>query len=155
MKKRKQDFIQFMIWFRNGTAFCVTWFLLLLLAHHYFLKIQTISTKRLIGFLFWLSGGVLIFNLCFTRLLIRRWSFTKRLTLFMGAVSFYECFGFCSFYPSAGKGTTGRWLIFTAIVFILYLASIAIYQSYIKKQGSIYTQALRQYQHDHKDLSGK
>lgn len=155
MKKRKQDFIQFVIWFRNGFTFCTTWFLILLLAHHYFLKIQTISTKRLIYFLLWLSGGVLIFDLCFTRLVIRRWGFTKRLTLFMGAVSFYECFGICSFNLSAGERTIGRWLIFAAIVFILYLASIAIYQSYSKKQGSIYTQALRQYQQDHTDLLGK
>lgn len=115
MKNRKRDLIQFAVWLRNGTAFCTTWFLILLLAHHSFFDIKTISTKRLIHFIFWIIGGVLIFNLCFTRLFIRRWSFTKRLTCFMGAFSFYECSGFYFFGLFADKGTIGQWLLFAAI----------------------------------------
>lgn len=146
MKTQKQDLIQFWVWMRNGIAFCTTWFLILLLAHHSFFHIQTLSTYRLIRFLLWVNGGVLIFNLCFTRLMIRRWSFTKRLTCFMGAVSLYECFGFYASGIFTGNGTAWQWLLFTAIVLALYLTCIAIYQLHSKKQGGIYTQALRQYQ---------
>lgn len=146
MQNRKKDIIQFWVWLRNGTAFCTTWFLMIVLAYHHFLGIEVISTDSLIKLVFWIIGGVFIFNVCFTRLFINKWGFTKRLTCFMGAVSLYECLGFYSLGCFIGKGTIFQWVLFIFIVFLLYMVSIAIYQWYSKRQGEIYTQALRQYQ---------
>lgn len=146
MQKRKKDIVQFLVWLRNGTAFCTTWFLILLLVYSHFAGIRSISTDSLIKLVFWIMGGVFIFSLCFTRFFISRWSFTKRLTCFMGVISLYECLGFYSFGLFIGKGTISQWLLFIFIIFLLYLVSIMIYQGYSKKQGEIYTQALRQYQ---------
>ena len=34
MWKKKEELKKFLIWLRNGTSFCFTWFLILLLAYH-------------------------------------------------------------------------------------------------------------------------
>lgn len=155
MQNRKKDMIQFLVWLRNGTAFCTTWFLILVLAYNHFFSIQTIPTNSLIKLVFWIIGGVFIFNLCFTRLLISKWLFTKRLTCFMSAISLYECLGFYWLGFFTGTGTIFQWLLFIVIIFILYLVSIAIYQRYSKKQGEIYTRALQEYQQKRNMENGK
>lgn len=155
MQNRKKDIIQFLLWLRNGTAFCTAWFLVLLLAYSYCAGIRSIPTKGLIKLVLWITGGVFVFSLCFTRLLIRKWGFTKRLTCFMGIISLYECLGFYWLGFFRGKGTILQWFLFVVIVFFLYLASIAIYQRYSKKQGEIYTRALRQYQKERGEEDGE
>ncbi len=87
-----------------------------------------------------------IFNLLFTRILIRKWSFTKRLTIFMLSISAYECAGFYWLGFFRGKGTFLQWLVFVGIVCGLYFCCIVIYRHYSKRQGEIYTQALKKYQ---------
>lgn len=146
MQNRKDKVIQFGVWMRNGIAFCTTWFLILILAYNHIFNIQTISTKSLTKLVFWIVGGVFIFNLIFTRLIIKKWSFTGRLTCFMSVISLYECLGFYWFGFFEGKGTIVQWGAFIGIIFILYFICIAIYQKYSKRQGEIYTQVLREYQ---------
>lgn len=155
MQKRKKYMVQFLVWLRNGIAFGTTWFLILVLAYHYFSGVQVISTNSLVKLVFWITGGVLLFNLCFTRLFISKWGFTKRLTCFMCAISLYECFGGYWLGFFTGKWTIPQWTIFIMVVLILYLISIAIYQRYSKKQGEIYTQALHQYQQKREIEDGK
>ncbi|WP_310603130.1 hypothetical protein [Anaerosporobacter sp.] len=146
MENKKKDSIQFFVWLRNGIAFCTTWFLILMLVYSHFFNIQSISTRNLTKMIFCTSGGVLLFNLIFLRMVIKKWSFIKRLTCFMLLFSIYECFCFYWFGLFAGKGTINKWSLFIGIAFVLYIICMAIYQQYNKKQSDVYTQALQRYQ---------
>lgn len=146
MRNRKKDMIQFLEWMRNGIAFCTTWLFVLVLAYCYFSGIQSILTIYLIKMLLWIIGGVFIFNLFFTHLIIINWSFVKRLSCFLAVISIYECLGFYWLEFFSGVGTATQWFIFVGIILALYLICIAIYQRYSKRQGEIYTQALQEYQ---------
>jgi len=146
MKNRKKDMIHFGVQMRNGLAFCTTWFLILVLIVCYIFKQQAVSVNSLAKMLALIVGGVFIFNLLFTRILIRKWSFTRRLTIFMLSISAYECAGFRWIGFFRGKGTFVQWILFVGIVFGLYFCCIVIYRHYSKKQGEIYTQALKKYQ---------
>lgn len=146
MPNRKEDRIQFLKWMRNGTAFCTTWFLILILVYNYLCGIQSILTMDLIKMVFWIIGGVFLFNCFFTRLIIKKWHFIARLSCFMVVISVYECLGFYWFGLFSGAGSIIQWFVFSGIILTLYLICIAIYQRYSKRQGEIYTQALRNYQ---------
>lgn len=63
--KHKNDMIQFAVWTRNGIAFSITWFLTLVLIYNSVTGIQSILTESLIKMMFWIIGGVLLFNLFF------------------------------------------------------------------------------------------
>ncbi len=146
MKNRKKALIQFGIWMRNGTAFCIAWFLLIILAVCHIFHYETISINTLTKIVCFTIGGVFIFCVVFTRLFIKKWSFMARLTCFMLSISLYECAGFYWIGIFAGKGTITQWLVFVGILFILYFVSTAVYQRHSIKQGILYTQALQKYQ---------
>ena len=131
MKNNKNDIIKFFVWMRNGIAFCTTWLLII-----------------------WI-GGVLIFNILFTKVFIKNWTFTKRLTCFMVLLSLYECLNFYWMGFFSGIGTFIQWLVFIGIICVLYFICIAIYQRYSNKQGEIYTQALIKYQQQRRNVNGK
>ena len=109
---------------------------------------QQISVSMLTKLLFFVIGGVLIFNILFTKVFIKNWTFTKRLTCFMVLLSLYECLNFYWMGFFSGIGTFIQWLVF---IFIC----IAIYQWYSNKQGEIYTQALIKYQQQRRNANGK
>lgn len=146
MKNNKKNILQFLVWLRNGTAFCTTWFLIIWLIYSHISNHQTISVNGLTKLLLLVFGGVFIFSILFTQLLIRRWSFTKRLTGFMATISIYECAGFYWIGIFSGAGTFLQWIAFLGIVCFLYLLCIAVYQQYSRRLGTIYTQALEKYQ---------
>lgn len=146
MRNFKREIIQFAVWMRNGVAFCTTRFLILILAYHSIFNIQTISTKGLMKVVLLIIGGVLIFNLTFTRIIIKKMNFMMRLTCFMCAISLYECLGFYWLGFFTGKGTAVQWLIFIGIILIFYFICTVLYQKYSKKQGEIYTKGLQKYQ---------
>lgn len=146
MKNCKKELIRFGVWLRNGTAFCTTWFLILSLAYSHIRKQPEISVDSLTKMLVLTIGGVLIFNLFFTRLFIKRMDFTKRLTGFMLSIGVYECTGFYWIGLFKNSGTLIQWLIFIGIICALYFCCIGIYKRYSKKQGEIYTEALQKYQ---------
>ena len=146
MYKYKKEFFKFLVWMRNGTAFCTTWFLILMLVYNSIHHIPAISTNILIKLILFSFGGVFVFNLFFTCLFIKKWSFMKRLTGFMLVTSLYECFCFYFLDFFQNSGTIMEWLIFIGIVLVLYFLCIAIYQKYSKKQGEIYTKSLQAYQ---------
>lgn len=152
---RKKDVIHFLEWMRNGVVFCTTWFLILVLAYCYLSGVQTLLTTSLIKMLVWIIGGVFIFNLFFTHLLIRKWSFVSRLSGFMIAISFYECVGFYWLGLFEGTGSAIQWSVFVGIVLVLYLICIAIYHRYSRRQGEIYSQALQRYQQKRSMENGK
>ena len=142
----KQQLSQFFTWLRNGTCFCFTWFLLLLVLLYLYYGKDSISTMGLLKLFVLSFGGVLLFCLLFTNLLIRKWLFTTRLTCFMICITLYECIGFYWLGIFSTKGSLGQWGIFMAIVLCLYFICIAIYHQYSKKKGELYTQALQTYQ---------
>ncbi len=146
MIQRKNDFIQFLKWMRNGIAFMTTWFLILILLYNTITDIEVIKTITLIKMLVWIAGAVLIFNLFFTEVVFKKWSFMKRLNAFMILISIYESMGFYWFGFFTGTENIYQWLIFISIVLILYLVSVCIYQLISKKQGKIYTDTLKHYQ---------
>lgn len=146
MRKNKKDLIRFLVWLRNGFAFCTTWFLILMVARAYLFRLESVSVSSLAKMMLFVLGGVFIFNVFFTELLIKKWNFTGRLTGFMLSISIYESMVFYRFGLFVGKGSILQWLIFIGIVCGLYFCVIAIYQRYSKKQGELYTRALQKYQ---------
>lgn len=155
MYKYKEDFIKFLVWMRNGTAFCTIWFLILMLVYNSIYNIPTISTNILIKLILLSFGGVFLFNVFFTCLFIKKWNFNKRLTGFMIVISLYECFCFYSLEFFQSHGTIIQWIIFAGIVLALYFCCIVIYQQYSKKQGEIYTKSLQAYQQKRRIKNGK
>ena len=146
MQNNKKNFLHFMVWMRNGIAYTISWFLILLLIYNKLCNHQAISTDSLIKMVVWTVGAVFIFNLLFTRFMIKKWNFMTRLTIFMVSICLYEVAGFYLLGIFIRKDASFEWLTFIGIVLVLYLICIAIYQKYSKKQGEIYTQALQQYQ---------
>lgn len=155
MKNSKKDIIQFMIWMGNGVAYAVSCFLILLLIYNKLCNHQAISTDALIKMMVWAVGAVFIFNLLFTRFIIKKWNFMARLTIFMVSICLYEGAGFYWLRVFIRKDAVLQWLAFIGIVFVLYLICVVIYLKYSKKQGEIYTQALRQYQKTRSIEKGK
>lgn len=155
MQKQKIDFIHFMIWMRNGIAFAVSWVLFLLLIYHKLCDHQVISTDGLIKIMVWTVGAVFLFNLLFTRFVIKKWNFITRLTVFMVSICLYEGAGFYWMRGFIHKEATFNWLVLVGIVFALYLICILIYQRYSKKKGELYTRALQQYQQKRSIQNGK
>lgn len=146
MRNHKKDFLHFMVYMRNGISYSVSWFLILLLIYNKLCNHQAISTDGLIKLVALTIGAVFIFNLLFTRFIIKKWNFMTRLTIFMVSICLYEGAGFYWLRIFIHKDATFEWLVFIGIVFVLYLICILIYQKHSKKQGEIYTQALQQYQ---------
>lgn len=155
MWKKKEELKKFLVWLRNGTSFCFTWFLILLLAYHSYFDIPSIPTKRLAQILFFCLGGVTVFNLFFTNILIRRWTFTQRLTGFMVVFSVYECICFYQMKFFQTSGSIWEWTAFAVIILLLYFCCLALYQIYSKKQGQLYTQSLQKYQEKRRLEHGK
>lgn len=155
MSKRKTELLKFLVWMRNGTAFCTTWFLILILVFNSMFDIPSVSTNKLINLILLSMGGVFLFNLFFTCLFIKSWSFTKRLTGFMIGISIYECFCFYSLGIFQKSGSILEWIIFIGIVLVLYFCCIAMYQQYSKKQGELYTRSLQVYQEKRRIENGE
>lgn len=141
----QRNILQFLIWMRNGIAFCTTWFLIIWLIFCYIFNYQFISVKSLTKLLLLIVGGVFIFNIFFTQIIIKKWKFLNRLTCFMVLISLYECIGFYWMGFFTALGNFIQWSIFAGIVCVLYFICIAIYHPYSRKQGEIYTQALEKY----------
>ena len=149
MYKKKKEFQKFLVWLRNGIAFCTTWLLILLTGYNKIRHVTAIFTDQLIELILLSFGGVLLFNAFFTRLFIQRWNFMKRLTGFMIVISFYWLGYFRSFDTMIG------WGIFVGIVLALYFGCIMLYQLYSKRQGEIYTKSLQAYQNKRSMENGK
>ncbi len=142
----KKDVIQFFVWMRNGSAFGISWFLVLWLMHNHVFGIEDIATDELIKMILFVVGGAFLFSVAFTRLFIKKWTFLGRLTCFMVLISVYECIAFYCTGFWRGNGTRVEWFAFIGIVLGLYFICIGIYQIYSKKQGELYTLALQEYQ---------
>lgn len=155
MWKKKEELKKFLTWLRNGTSFCFTWFLILILAYHSYYDIPAVSTKRLAQVLFFCIGGALVFNLFFTNLLLQRRSFTQRLTGFMVVFSIYECICFYRMEFFQTSGSVFEWTVFAVIILLLYFICLVLYQIYSKKQGELYTQSLQKYQEKRRLEHGK
>jgi len=61
-------------------------------------------------------------------------------------ISLYESVGFYWLNFFNGTESLLQWLIFISIVLVLYTVSIFIYKRISKKQGEVYTEALKHYQ---------
>lgn len=133
---------------RNGIAFCTTWFLILGLLYCHIFNRQVVSVDSLTRLLFFVIGGVFLFNLLFTKLLIKHWGFVARLSCFMALISLYEGVAFYLIGLFQDKENFMQWGILIGIIFVLYVICIVIYQQYSKRQGELYTQALETYQQE-------
>ena len=142
----KQQVSQFFTWLRNGTCFCFTWLLLLLLICNHLLQKDTLSTAGLWKLFLLSLGGTFLFCLFFTRLFLKKWLFCARLTGFMICISIYECLGLYWLGLFRSTGTLGQWTVFAGIVLCLYFICIIIYQFYSRKTGALYTRALQEHQ---------
>lgn len=155
MQNCKKDIIQFMVHMRNGVAYAVSCFFILILIYNKLCNHQAISTDGLIKMMVWTIGAVFMFNLLFTRFIIKKWNFMTRLTIFMVSICLYEGAGFYWLRVFIRKGAIFQWMVFTGIVFAIYLFCVIIYRKYSKRQGEIYTRALRQYQQERSVQNGK
>lgn len=142
----KNNIFKFFVWMRNGFSFCTAWFLMLLVIVCSALKIESIPAETLAKMMLLSAGGVLLFCVFFTELIIRRAPFAARLTLFIVSIGIYECFGFYWLGFFSGSGSVLQWMTFTGIILALYFICLGIYQIYSKKKGELYTSALKKYQ---------
>lgn len=155
MKNYKKDFVQFLVWMRNGTAFCTSWFLILGLLYNHSWGIEQIATDRLIEMLLFVVGGVFVFCSFFTRVFIRKWSFQKRLNCFMVVIALYECFVFYFTGVWESSGNPFMWIVFFGVILLSYFLCMAIYQVYSRRQGELFTKALQNYQQKRSMENGK
>ena len=146
MQNKKKDIIRFMVYMKNGISYAVSMIIILILIYNKLCDHQVISTDGLIKMVVWTVGAVFMFNLLFTRFIIKKWNFMTRLTIFMVSICLYEGAGFYWLRNFIRKSAIFQWIVFTGIVFAIYLFCIVIYRKYSKRQGEIYTQALQEYQ---------
>ncbi len=149
----KKELKTFFTWLRNGICFAVTWFLILRIIASITLGLETVSISHLTDMILWTSGGVLIFCLIFTNLIIKKLGFTARLTIFMVLVTAYEIGYFYYRGIFKGLGCVYEWLLFALLVIPMYLICLAIYSIYRKKKGELYTFALQKYQQERKTVN--
>ncbi len=149
----KKELKTFFIWLRNGTCFVVTWFLILELIVRWISGVDTISVVNLTKTIVWIVGGVLIFCAAFTRLIIKKFGFTARLTFFMSAITIYEILFFYNIGLFVDESHLHQWLLFFAIILCLYFICLAIYGSYRKKKSELYTHALQKYQQERRSVN--
>lgn len=155
MVLRKQELKKFLIWMRNGTSFAVTWFLILLLAGSYGLNISQIAVATLTKMVVLTAGGVILFCICFTKLILVRWSFIKRLSFFILLLSVYQVVGFCWIGFFTNSGSVLQWVIYMVIIIVLYFCCLLIYYARYRKEGKAYAQALREYQKRRREHHGE
>ena len=149
----KKELKTFSVWLRNGTCFAVTWFLILELIVRWISGADTISIVNLTKTIVWTVGGVFIFCVAFTRLFIRKFGFTARLTIFMSAITLYEILFFYNIGLFIDASYLHQWLLFFAIILFLYFICLAIYGSYRKKKCELYTHALQKYQQERRSVN--
>lgn len=143
----KKELKTFFIWLRNGTCFAVTWFIILELISKWIAGNDTLSVAGLTRTILWTVGGVLIFCVMFTRLLVRKLGFTARLSAFMGVLAIYEL----AYFYTSGIFTalfSYQLLLFLSIIILLYVISLGIYFVFRKKKSELYTNALYKYQQE-------
>ena len=149
----KKELKTFFAWLRNGACFAVTWFLILELIVRWISGADTISIVNLTKTIVWTVGGVFIFCVVFTRLFIRRFGFTARLTIFMSAITLYEILFFYNIGLFVDTSYLDQWLLFFAIILCLYFICLVIYGSYRKKKCELYTYALQKYQQERRSVN--
>lgn len=150
----KKELKTFFTWLRNGTCFAVTWFLILELIVRWISGIDTISVVNLTKTIVWIVGGVLIFCVAFTRLIIKKFGFTARLTFFMSMITIYEALFFYNIGLFADTNHSyHQWLLFFTIILCLYFICLAIYSNYRKKKCELYTHALQKYQQERRNVN--
>lgn len=149
----KKELKTFFSWLRNGTCFAITWFLILRIIASAALGIEAVSINSLINMVLWTSGGVLLFCLVFTSLVIKKTGFTGRLTIFMILFTVYEIGYFYYEGIFTGLSSVYEWLLFALLVISMYLICLAIYSIYRRKKGDLYTLALQKYQQERKSAN--
>lgn len=149
----KKELKIFITWLRNGTCYVVTWFLILELIVRWISGADTISVVNLTKTIVWTVGGVFIFCLAFTRLFIRRFGFTARLTFFMTAIMLYEILFFYNIGLLVDTSYLHQWLLFFGIILCLYFICLAIYSCYRRKKSELYTLALQKYQQERRSVN--
>jgi len=146
VRNKKKEWIKFMICMRNGISFVFTWLVFLWLLFDRVYGLNSVDGNRMLRLLLFVAGGVLLFAICFTKVLISRWNFTPRLTCFMLVFGVYEGIGFYYLGIFQRIGTIAEWLMFAGTILVFYAACILIYEIYSRKRGELYTQALTEYQ---------
>lgn len=146
MKNKKKEWLKFFIWMRNGIAFAFTWLVFLWMLFDRIYGLNSVHSDMMLRLLLLVAGGVLLFTVCFTRILVRRWHFTTRLTCFMLLFGIYEGVGFYYLGIFQRIGTLKEWLLFAGIIFGFYAVCIFVYELYSRKKGELYTMALTEYQ---------
>lgn len=138
----------FFIWMRNGICVSFTWLILLILLRNVVTGIEEIPTLFLCRMLLFVIGGVFIFTMLFSDILLREAGFVARLTGFLLLFGIYESICFYWFGLFRRPGTFFQWLLFAGIILVLYFLSIGIFLIYRKQKGAEYTAALQQYQQE-------
>lgn len=145
----KNELKKFFVWFRNGSCFVITWFIVLELIARWLVKSETLSVVNLTKTIFWTMGGVLIFCIAFTRIIFKKAGFTGRLAVFMPILTIYEVMFFYSIGIFGKTSHIYQWVILISIVLCLFIVCLMIYGCY-RRKSVIYTNALNKYQEERK-----
>ena len=131
---------------RNALAFVYSWLVLCVVVIALTGGQESIKTSfllKLFGLSLW---GVICFAICFGSRKLEKKGFIFQLTCFyilfipIEILMFYLMGIF-----SIGGSTAVTWIIFFAIIFILYITAIIIDRFIMKKRGEEYTDKLKKY----------
>ena len=135
----------FLIELRNKTAYffswlVIVWTIIYLLNGNHSIHVYVLLQLFALSFV-----GALLFYLFFTNKLLKKISFTKRLTYFIFSCALIES-TLIFWFRLYGIDKVKSWILFLLIVIILYILSLGIFYAYSRKAGKRYTDFLKIYQ---------
>lgn len=146
MYKKRNRWKTFLVWMRNGIAFCYSWLLILILVCSCLFKIEMLPVEMLVKVFVMVAGEVFLFTLFFFEGVLNKMSFMTRMSYMVITGIPYEiaCFYWIGIFQKSGSIL--GWGIFAGIIAVLYASCILIYHKYSKTKGEIYTKNLIRYQ---------
>lgn len=136
----------FFTWLRNGFCFATAWFLILMVITALASGESSIKVSALTNMMIISLVGTLLFCLFFRKDILKKWTFTSRLTGFFLSFTTFEFIGMYIVGIINSKTEFKYIAVFIGIILILYFSALMINYFYSKKHGEVYTDALKKYQ---------
>ena len=132
-------------WFRNAFCYVSAWLILLLVGWALVCGAEKVSVRILIAAFCFAAGGSALFYALFVGRLQRRWSFVTRFSLFIAVIAGCETVVFSGLGILDGAAVI-PWMIFLAIVAVMYAVSMMIFVLHSRRRATEYTEALHAFQ---------
>ena len=130
---------------RDDLAYSFSWLVLCIMVFLLFNGGKTIQLGSLFMLFAFCIWGAVCFALCFQYEKMQKRGFLFSLTCFYILFIPAEIFLFYRLGIFLEKGSAGAWIVFAAIVILLYLTALFI-NGQMKKKAVLYSEKLREYQ---------